>query len=323
MFEFYSDSKTTLLSGLKSMNASQLQSTIYKINKHTVSLDLGWNDLGNMVSEELAGALIYLSENITSIDFRGNNLQKQTGKDTALIFSSLKHATHVALSFTNLSKHNNLAEALNGFKFTQVTSLDISDNNLGFQDNVQLLPAIAALLKIVSLNMRDNKLDHKKEQDLQALFSAFSHKLSHLNISNNNLANKLKAIKYLPENIISLNISGNAVNKLSPEEIEELQNPFVHIQTLYLSYDEVKEMSREQKDTLKRAISKIKNVVYINSQEKEMTLTSFPFEQSENEVLGNTLIARSLNQAGFFVKDKLQKVFKSAEESNLYNMSKD
>lgn len=187
-----------------------------------------------------------------------------------LFFSSFKHATHVDLSFNDLNIQKELAIGLKSFAATQVKTLELASNNLGYKDNEQLKNAVAVLIGLKSLNMSYNKLEMKNEEELQALCSAFPSNLEHLDISNNNLGGKIKVIRQLPKKITLLNISDNAIEQLAVEEINNLKDSLTHLQTLYISIDEFNKMTPKQKKAWEPILTTINKVVFLNSAGKEV-----------------------------------------------------
>ncbi|CEG56870.1 leucine-rich repeat domain-containing protein [Legionella fallonii] len=260
----------TTLSGLTNVSGDELIRTIFRINKNTTHLDMKWNNFGIRASSESQTAFENLNDKIKFVTLRGNGLGKKAGEDAASIFSSFKHATHMDLSFNDLDVQKDLAIGLKGFASTQVVSLDLNSNNLGYKDNEQTRSAVAVLIGLKSLNMSYNKLDRNSEEELQTLCLAFPGNLEHLDISNNNLGGKIKVIRKLPKNITSLNISDNAIDQLAVKEINNLNDSLTHLQTLYISNDEFNKMTLEQKKAWKPIFTAINKVVFLNSAGKEV-----------------------------------------------------
>ncbi|CAM4496685.1 MAG: hypothetical protein LEGION0403_FIIPPAGN_01699 [Legionella sp.] len=270
MLYFNASSGETVLSGLTNENSDMLMRSIFQIDKNTTRLDLGWNNFDKRPNCELQRALSHLNNQIKFVTLRGNSLGKKSGEDAVLVFSSLKYATHVDLSFNDLNLQNRLDIGLKSFASTQVTSLDLSSNHLGFNDNKQLNKAVTGLTGLKSLKMSYNKLDKKSEEELEALCSAFPINLEHLDISNNNLGSKINAIRKLPKTIASLNISDNDIAQLAIEDIHNLNDSLTHLQTLYISIDEFHKMSSKQQKAWKPILSAINKVVFLDSAEKEV-----------------------------------------------------
>ncbi|WP_040535231.1 leucine-rich repeat domain-containing protein [Legionella drancourtii] len=247
-----------------------------------------------------------LDDKIKSVYLRGNNLGKKTGEDAALVFSSFKHATHVDLSFNEFNVQKNLAIGLKSFASTQVSSLDLTSNNLGYKDNEQLKSAVAVLIGLNSLNMSNNKLNTKSEEELQTLCSAFPSNLEHLDISNNELGDKIKVIRKLPPNITSLNICDNAINELAVEEINNLKDLLTHLHTIYISIDEFNKMTPKQKKAWEPILTTINKVVFLNSAEKEVIPEQYHF---------------STNREGFFARDYNKKEHGIIESFKLFAKS--
>lgn len=270
MLYFNASTGETVLSGLTNVNSGMLMRSIFQINANTKHLDMGWNNFGQRANCELQEALSHLNDQIKFVILRGNSLGKKSGEDAALVFLSLKHATHVDLSFNDLHVQKGLDIGLKSFASTQVTSLDLSSNDLGIDNNKQLNKAVAMLIGLKSLNMSCNKLDRKSEEELETLCSAFPKNLEHLDISNNNLGSKINIIRKLPKNITSLNISDNDIAQLAVEEIHTLKDSLTHLQTLYISIDEFNKMSSKQKKAWEPILSSISKVVFLDSAEKEV-----------------------------------------------------
>lgn len=307
MHYFNKNTRETTLSGLTNANGDELVRSIFRINKNTECLDIKWNGFGNRASSELQTAFNYLDDKIKFVNLRGNNLGKKTGEDAALVFSSFKHATHVDLSFNELNIQKNLAIGLKGFASTQVESLDLSSNNLGYyKDNEQLKSAVAVLIGLKSLNMSNNKLNTKSEEELQTLCSAFPRNLEHLDISNNDLGSKIKIIRKLPQNITSLNISDNAINELAVEEINNLKDSLTHLHTLSISIDEFNKMTSKQQKAWKPILTTINKVVFLNSAEKEVIPEQYHF---------------STNRAAFFDQNHDKKELSIVESFKLFAKS--
>lgn len=302
-----------ILSGLTNVNGDELIRSIFRINKNTKHLDMGWNNFGKRSSNELQAALTNLNDQIKFLTLRGNNLGKKTGEDTALVFSSLRHVTHVDLSFNDLNTQKDLAVGLNGFASTPVNSLDLGSNNLGRYDNKQLNNAFAILKWLKSLNISYNNLDMKSEQELENLCQAFSNSLEHLDISNNNLGSKIKVIRKLPKNITSLNISDNDIAQLAVEEVNNLKDSLTHLQTLYISVDEFNNMTPKQKKAWEPILSSINKVVFFNSSGKEVTPEQSHFSTNRSVFFGHNYdkkeqdIVESLKGFAKSISDSLRK----------------
>jgi Leucine-rich repeat (LRR) protein len=279
---FDPEKKEMLLSGLNNIDFQRVTSAIRLIPQEAVLLDIGWNNLGNRPTVELQSFFSLIHKNVTSIDLRSNNLGKKGGEDAALVFASFLHATHVALSFNNLNSQQNLDKALKGFAQTKVTSLDISSNDLGYLDNKVFQNALAELTSIHSLNLSYNKLAQKNDgEQLEKLCAAFPINLQHINLSNNNLGTKVKHLGKLPENITSLDISDNAIHELSTDDIDEMEGLLAHLTTLYLSYDEVTQMSSTHINKLKLLSSKIDKVIFLDTSGKSIEDKLSPFAIKE------------------------------------------
>ncbi|PWY53872.1 hypothetical protein DGG96_20050 [Legionella qingyii] len=288
MLYFNASTGETVLSGLTNVNGDMLMRSIFKINKNTKHIDMGWNNFGKRSNFELQVALSHLNDQIKFVTLRGNSLGKKSGEDAALVFLSLKHATHVDLSFNDLNVQKRLDIGLKGFVSTQVTSLDLSSNNLGIDINKQLNKAVAVLIGLKSLNMSYNKLDRKSEEELETLCAAFPANLEHLDLSNNNLGSKINLIRKLPKNITSLNISDNDIGQLAVEEIYNLKSSLTHLQTLYISIDELTKMSPKQKKAWESILSPINKVVFLDSSEREVIPEQSLF---------------ATNKSGFFIRN--------------------
>ena len=59
------------------------------------------------------------------------------------------------------------------------------------------------------------------------------------------------AFKALPVNITSIHLIGNELNRLSETNLQQLSNALPHIKTIYLSANEIREMSLNQARALK------------------------------------------------------------------------
>lgn len=275
--DFYKDSQETILSGLRNINSQALKLVIGKIHPQTVLLNVGWNDFGNRSTQELEYFFKCIHQNVTSIDLRGNNLDKKNSEEVALVFAAFSHATHVALSSNNLNSLKNLDKAFKGFVKTNVNSLDLNFNDLGYLDNGMFQNSLKELTGIQSLNLSYNKLANKSGEELEQLCAAFSEKLHHLNMSNNNLGNKVKHLGKLPKNITSLDISDNAIHELSIQDLDEMEGLFVHLTTFYLSYDEVKQMTSASKNKLELMCSTIDKVIFLDTAGKNIADQQSPF----------------------------------------------
>ncbi len=292
MFSFNKLTRETTVSGLTHVRSDQLSYFIGNINENTERLDMGWNSLGNRPTGDSEVMFKKLNDKIKFVILRGNSLGKKSGAETSPVYSSFKYATYLELTFNDLYLQKDLAIGLKGLASTPITSLALDSNNLGYGGDDQLIDAVAVLKGLISLNISYNKLDMKSVEALQAMCSAVPSNLEHLDISNNNLGNKIKAIKKLPQNILSLNISDNAIDQLSVEEINELKDSLTHLQTLYISDDEFKKMTPKQTKALKPILAAINKVIFLNSAGKEVTP-----EQS----------SLSTNLAAFFVQSNDKK----------------
>ncbi len=302
-------SQEATLMGLTSVNGERFRSLVYKIHRDAVRLDMGHNFLGDRATSEVQAALECLNDKIKFITLRGNLLGKKSGKDMSLICSSFKHVTHLELSFNDLCStdphmQSDLAIGLGGLASTPIVWLSLDSNRLGYLGDELLISTIASLTSLKSLNISYNNLNLKSEGILESMCSSVPSNLEHLDISNNHLGSKIKVIKKLPGNINSLNISDNAINQLSVEEIKELRDSLTHLQILYISYDEFKMMSSKQKNALNPILAAINKVIFLDSSGKEVSLE--PLSLSTNSLV-------------FFVRsnDRKEQIVESSNSNQL------
>lgn len=86
MLYFNEITRETTLSGLTNVNSDELTRFIFRINKNTKNLDMGWNSFGKRSSSELQAAFNNLNDQIKFVTLRGNDLGKKAGEDAALVF---------------------------------------------------------------------------------------------------------------------------------------------------------------------------------------------------------------------------------------------
>ncbi|HBD7143688.1 TPA: hypothetical protein KKW64_002588 [Legionella pneumophila] len=172
---------------------------------------------------------------------------------------------------------NNLAQAFMSIP-QDVIALDLSNNLLGSKSYVDLLVNIADCIPpdVTSLDLSSNGL-------------------------------RLTQVSFVtPKHVTSLNLCLNPLHEISLIGLEWLKDSFAHIQTIYLSYDTVNSMSREQRQAFRAVIPNIQTIILVDKNGKEIDPSHTAKIANLIRELGggNPEVPSLLNQCTFFVKNQ-------------------
>lgn len=149
-----------------------------------------------------------------------------------------------------------------------VIYLNLAGNNLGEKTGNELAIAFLGIpTSVTCLNLCVNNLGGNAQ--LATVFAAIPQSIKLLSLSHNNLHNQSShdlatAFKTISTNVTELDLSCNELNKFSLNDIEQLKDSLPYLQTVYLSHEEVKQMSSEQYDALKAMFPRIENVILLD-----------------------------------------------------------
>ncbi len=170
---------------------------------------------------------------------------------------------------------NNLAQAFMSIP-QDVIALDLSNNLLGSKSCVDILVNIADCIPpgVTSLDLSSNGL-----------------RLTQVSL-------------VTPKHVTSLNLCFNPLHEISIDGLEWLKDSLAHIQIIYLSYDTVNNMSREQRQAFRSVIPNIQTIILVDKNGKEIGPSHTAKIANLIRELGggNPEVPSLLNQCTFFVK---------------------
>ncbi|HAU1320192.1 TPA: hypothetical protein F8R96_04470 [Legionella pneumophila] len=161
-----------------------------------------------------------------------------------------------------------------------VTSLDLSWNNLDSISTVELMRAFANIpASVTSLDLRRNDLGYKSADELVHAFSS------------------------IPKHVVSLNLCLNYLHELSLENLVLLKDSLKYLQTVYLGYETVKNMSKEERQALGSVFPNVQKIILIDMSGKEIH-PSYSITNSNliRELSGKADAPSLLNQCILFAK---------------------
>lgn len=183
---------------------------------------------------------------------------------------------------------------------TECRSLNLTRNDLGNRSG-NLLARIVFPAKLCSLDISSNKLIKKSGMRLAQFFSVFP-PLTSLNLNRNSLFRKsdsqyfldgtfsfLKnaepsyaeyksgnelatAFTALPKTLTNLDLRENELNILPLEEMMFLKGKLPQINTVYLSYEEMNAMTKEQRQAIRDIFPNAKNILIYKEKKVNATL---------------------------------------------------
>ncbi|WP_133140927.1 hypothetical protein, partial [Legionella pneumophila] len=161
---------------------------------------------------------------------------------------------------------------------TNLTSLDLSWNAL--YRNPGLTQASAAILAgMTSLNLSWNFIGLRSCAELAHAFSS------------------------IPKHVVSLNLCLNYLHELSLENLVLLKDSLKHVQTVYLNHENVKRMSKEQRQALGAVFPNIQKVILVDYYGKELHPSqSITIANLIRELSGKADAPSLLNQCILFAK---------------------
>ncbi|HAT1677672.1 TPA: hypothetical protein I8Y60_001319 [Legionella pneumophila] len=277
---------------------SNLIQEFISIPNGVTSLDLSLNELGNISNAELTQAFQYIPDSVISMDLANNHLCDKSGSELAQLLAAIPaNVTSLNLSCNDLHKKSGaeLAQAFAAIP-ASVTSLNLHCNYLGNNRGVELAQAFAATPKnVTSLDLSMNYFDLESSADLSQIFTS------------------------IPPHVVSLNLSFNSLHEVPFKKLVLLKDSLKHVQTVYLSFYSVKEMSKEQRKALGAAFPNAQKIILIDDYGHEIQ-PSIIISNLIRELSGKADAPSLLNQCILFTqrhqKDSDNKIIpKELEES--------
>ncbi|HAT1790274.1 TPA: hypothetical protein JBB31_10565 [Legionella pneumophila subsp. pneumophila] len=233
------------------------------------------------------------------------------GSNLVQEFTSIPHGvTSLDLSLNNLYSISTV-ELIQAFANipASVTSLNLSGNSLGFKNSDELVQILAAIpANVNSLNLRGNNLASKNCAELAKFLASIPASVTSLDLSANLLGLKsYTELAYIfssiPNHVVSLNLCLNCLHGLSLENLELLKDSLKPLQTVYLDYDIVKNMSKEQRQALGAVFPNIQKIILVDYYGKELHPSqSITIANLIRELSGKTDVPSLLNQSILFAK---------------------
>jgi hypothetical protein len=237
-------------------NAKNLHKFFANIKPSVTNLNLSFNHLARISTEDLANALAAIPQNVIILDLSYNDLANKTAAELKKIFSKIPTSvTTINLSGNDL-ENKTTPELIKTLSYVPINVinlyLSLSDfsglANKTKQELEQIFTAIHAKIKIIgisyygitgnnlfkipsmvtSLDLSKNNFGYKSTADLIHLFSSIPSSIKNLNLADNNLVdNKTIAelehiITLIPITVININLSDNYLNRLTADDLQHL-----------------------------------------------------------------------------------------------------
>ncbi|HAZ7574225.1 hypothetical protein OQJ02_11980 [Legionella sp. PATHC032] len=260
--------------------SSDLIQEFLSIPYGVTSLDLGLNELGSINNAELIRAFANIPHSVTALDLANNHLCDKNGTELAQLLAVIPaNITSLDLSCNHLDRRSGaeLAEAFAAIP-SSVTSLYLSCNSMGNMHGAELAQAFAAIpASVTSLDLRMNYFDLESSNDLSQIFTS------------------------IPPQVVSLNLSFNSLNEVPFKKLVLLKDSLKHVQTVYLSFYSVKEMSKEQRKALGSAFPNVQKIILLDDYGDEIQ-SSITIANLIREVSGKADAPSLLNQCVLFAR---------------------
>ncbi|HAT1659311.1 TPA: hypothetical protein I8Y75_001430 [Legionella pneumophila] len=259
---------------------SNLIQEFISIPHGVTSLDLSLNELGNISNAELIQAFKYIPDSVTALDLANNHLCDKSGTELAQLLAAIPaNVTSLDLSCNHLDRRSGaeLAEAFAAIP-SSVTSLNLHCNYLGNNRGVELAQAFAAIPKnVTSLDLSMNYFDLESSNDLSQIFTS------------------------IPPHVASLNLSFNSLHEVPFEKLALLKDSLKHMQTVYLSFYSVKEMSKEQRKAVGAVFPNAQKIILLDDYGHE-SQPSITIANLIREIAGKADAPSLLNQCILFAR---------------------
>ncbi|STX37277.1 leucine-rich repeat-containing protein (substrate of the Dot/Icm secretion system) [Legionella feeleii] len=193
-----------------------------------------------------------------------------------------------------------------------VTTLSLASNHLNYLNGDHLIEILSSIPKtITTLDLSYNLLDILPGNVLKRAFAAMPDGLSELILSRQSFglseADELaEAFTGLSPNIITMDLTETLLGGLSLKSLLKLKNSLPHLRKIYLSYDEVSNMSEQKLAALFDIFPNVarENIIFIkdgvalnDSNDLNLDLANFLRKQEIKSVVPSLL-----NQCAFFIK---------------------
>ncbi|HAT1659320.1 hypothetical protein ACVSNX_09135 [Legionella pneumophila] len=288
---------------------SNLVQEFTSIPHGVTSLDLSWNNLDSISTIELMQAFANIPVSITSLNLSGNYLGFKSNDELVQILATIPaNVTSLNLSGNYLGNQNGaeLARLLATIPIS-VTALDLSWNDLSSKSSSELAQAFAAIpTNLTSLDLSWNAL--YRNPGLTRVSAAILAGMTSLNLSWNFIGLKSCAeiahvFSCIPNHVVSLNLCLNCLHELSLENLVLLKDSLKHVQTVYLDYETVKSMSKEQRQALGAVFPNIQKIILVDYYGKELHPSqSITIANLIRELSGKADVPSLLNQCILFAK---------------------
>ncbi|HAT1803065.1 TPA: hypothetical protein ACJIJM_001473 [Legionella pneumophila] len=242
-------------------------------------------------------------------------------------FISIPHGvTALDLSLNELGSISN-AKLIQAFEYIpdSVISLGLTNNHLCDKSGTELAQLLATIpANVTSLNLSCNYLGNYSGSELALAFASIPASVTALDLSMNyfdleSSADLSQIFTSIPPHVVSLNLSFNSLHEVPFEKLVLLKDSLKHVQTVYLSFYSVKEMSKEQRKALGAAFPNAQKIILIDDYGHEIQ-PSITISNLIRELSGKADAPSLLNQCILFTqrhqKDSDNKIIpKELEES--------
>lgn len=156
---------------------------------------------------------------------------------------------------------------------------------------------------VTILDLSTNLLDLKRYSDLLDIAEAIPASVTSLDLSHNQMG-LTKVYFAVPKHVTSLNLCFNPLHQIALDGLVWLKGSFEQVQTLYLSYDTVSSMSKEQRQALREVFPNLQKITLVDDNGKELDAShSVKIANLIRELSGeNPEVPSLLNQCIFFTK---------------------
>ncbi|WED42934.1 hypothetical protein [Legionella cardiaca] len=280
----------TLNLNWNNLTAESLQGALIYLNRNVINLNLSYNELGYV---GVIQALDWLKpKSVKHLNLTYNQLIIDTDSEWINLWNKLPPSIerlllgHEPLKSITSTVGDNNKPNLSTLKYLEVINVN-PFNQLNLTVWISCLPQ-----NLIGLNL-DRNLTHLDAVSLQKLFERLPQSLRLLSLENNMMlgdysANELEmAFSKLPQNIIELNLRNtgiykkpgqelkkifsplnrlqvlhlNDLERLSAEDIKQLNGSFPNLQTLYIDHPTLQKLNSEKLKELQQVFSHVPNVI--------------------------------------------------------------
>ena len=206
---------------------------------HLSKFCIGNSSVTNEVADDLAEILSQNFE-LKEIDLSNNCLQAKGASTVCKGLGNFTNLTKLCLSDNKITDEavHDVAAVLSQNKFLE--ELDISYNNLGVSDALQIFLSMKSFKSLIKLNVCGIGMDDSAANDVAAILNN-NIKLKELNLSHNNIQawGAIQIFRNIISNLHKLNISHNNITEQAADELASFISQNAELEELDLCHDKL------------------------------------------------------------------------------------